>query len=77
MEIKNKLTVTRSGRRIVGERRGKGKQKNTNRGLMGMDNVRINCGSGGKVWGAMGKKVEQLSLNNNKKNDRFSISVGL
>ena len=46
----------------MGERRGRGKLRHMNRGLMGMDNeVRIECG----VWGVgkgrpMGKKVRQL-----------------
>ena len=35
------------GKTITGERRGKGKQRNTNRGLMGMGNGGIDCGSGG------------------------------
>ena len=31
----------------MGERRGRGKQKNMNRGLMGTDNEGIDCGGGG------------------------------
>ena len=51
MEIKNKLIVTRGeGGGIVEGRRGRCKQGNTNRGLMGMVNiggVAIGCGSEG------------------------------
>ena len=72
MEIKNTLTVTRGeeGRRITGERRGKGKSKNMCRGSTGTGNgVEIDCGKG--VWGcsgqerAVGKNIGQLQLNNN------------
>ena len=31
----------------MGEKRGRGKQRNTNRGLMGTDKGGIDCGSGG------------------------------
>ena len=49
MEIKNKLTVIREGKGIMGERKGRGKSSNMNRGLMDTDNgVGIDCGS----WGA-------------------------
>ena len=47
MEIKNKWTVIRGerGGGLMGERRGRGKPRNTNRGLIGMG--RIDCGSEG------------------------------
>ena len=35
----------------MGERRGGGKQRNMNRGLMGMDSGGIDCGSGGDGLG--------------------------
>ena len=39
----------------MGERWGRGKQRNMNRGLMGKDNGDIDCGSGeqdrGEQWG--------------------------
>ena len=47
MEIKNKLTILfrgKRGRGIMEERRGRGKQRNTNRGLMCTDNV------GDRLW---------------------------
>ena len=49
MEIENKLTVTGG---VMGERRGRGKTRNMNRRLMGMDNgVGIHCGSRERGWG--------------------------
>ena len=61
MEIKNKLTVTREpGRGYNRKKRGRGKSRNMNRGLMGMDNgVGINCGSRWGSWAAesSGEKV--------------------
>ena len=46
----------------MGERRGRGKSRNMNRGLMGTDNsVGIDCGSSGGGQGrATGKNVGQL-----------------
>ena len=42
MKIKNKLMVTRGeGEGDDGERRRKGKQGNTNRGFMGVDNAGV------------------------------------
>ena len=41
MEIKNKLAVTRGeGSKIVGERKGRGKQRNMNGGFLDTDNGR-------------------------------------
>ena len=60
MEIKNKLTVTRGegGRGKTGERRGKDKSRNMQRGRMGVDNGRegltvgVGVGRGrGEQWG--------------------------
>ena len=39
MEIKNKLTVMKGEVTNGGESRGRGKQRNMNRGLTGTDNV--------------------------------------
>ena len=58
-----KLTDQRGGRRgIMGARRGRGKQRNTSRILMGIDNGRgCTAGVGGAGEGrAIGKKVGQL-----------------
>ena len=52
----------------MGQRRGKGKPSNTDRGLMGCTmwgGKGIDCGSGVRAGRAAGKKAEQLQLNNN------------
>ena len=47
----------------MGERRGRGKQKNTNRGFMGMDNVgRINCGSRGDRLGVSNREKGRTTI---------------
>ena len=64
MEIKNTLTV-QMGREwgITGERRGRVKPRNTNRGVMGMDSVRrLTVGVGLMGQGrAMGKKWDNCN----------------
>ena len=47
------------GRGITGGRRGRGKKRNMNRGLMGMDNDGIDCGSWGEWdWGGQWVKKQ-------------------
>ena len=53
MEIKNRLTDTRGeeGRVVMGERWGRGKSRNTDKGPMVKDNgVGVDVGVGGR-WG--------------------------
>ena len=53
MEIKNKLSDQSGvGMKLIRERRGKGKQRNTNRGLMGKGNGgEFDCGGAGDGLG--------------------------
>ena len=48
----------------MGEKKGRGKQRNMNRGLMGTDNGGTDCGNGGsggeRAGRPMGKKAGQL-----------------
>ena len=56
----------------MGERRGWGKKRNTNGGLMGMDNgggLTVGVGTDG-AGVSNGEKKRQLKLNSNKKKER-------
>ena len=67
--MKNKLTVTRGGRGITGERRGRVKPRNKYKEQMDNDNggAEIECERGdmGRAGESNGGKMEKKEVNNN------------